>query len=356
MEHTPQTVRPTKQEKEEASEEITEVAPGIRRLQIPIDFTGLGHVNCYAMEDGRGVTLVDPGLPGEQSWNALQGRLATAEVPLDRVHTVVVTHSHPDHFGNAGLLAEETGADIVAFERFRTFFDRRETDESELEAQDSVAEEDLPPLVRSPRPSPWGGEPLGPPPERLREMREQAADMFRWLKVPRPTVRVADEGRVTLGGREWVGLFTPGHTDDHLCLYSEEDGVLLAGDQVLPTITPHISGVIPDDSLGQYVDSLDRLAGLPDISVVLPAHGHPFADLSRRVDEIKVHHEERLAELGRIGAELGWASVTDLSRRLFAERSWGMMAEDETFAHLEHLRLHGRAQRREESGGLLYLL
>ena len=69
-------VKQQKQEKEEASEEIVEVAPGILRLQLPIDFTGLGHVNCYALLDERGVTLVDPGLPGEASWNSLLTRLA----------------------------------------------------------------------------------------------------------------------------------------------------------------------------------------------------------------------------------------------------------------------------------------
>ena len=356
MESNPPSVRPVKEEKEDPSEEIIEVAPGIRRLQLPIDFTGLGHVNCYALEDDRGVTLVDPGLPGEESWNALQVRLAAAEVPLRRVHTVVVTHSHPDHFGAAGLLAEETGADIVAFERFRTVFDPAETDESELEARDTVVEVEVPPALRNPRPSPWGGEPLGPSPERLAEMQDRAQEMFRWLKVPRPTVRVADGQRVRLGGREWRGIFTPGHTDDHLCLYDEGSGVLIAGDQVLPTITPHVSGILPDDSLGRYLDSLDDLAGLPEVSLVLPAHGHPFTGLARRVDEIKVHHRERLGELQEIGAELGWASVTDLSRRLFAERSWGAMAEDETYAHLEHLRLQSQAQSREEGGRLLYRL
>src|SRR5690625_3843268 len=90
---------PGKQEQELATEEITEVAPGVLRMQLPIQFTGLGHVNCYALEDERGFALVDPGLPGEQSWSHLLGRLRLAGIPLARVHTVVVTHSHPDHFG-----------------------------------------------------------------------------------------------------------------------------------------------------------------------------------------------------------------------------------------------------------------
>ena len=71
--HSP--ARIPRQEQEEASEEITEVARGILRLQLPTDFTGLGHVNTYAIEDSRGFTLVDPGLPSEASWNALQTRL-----------------------------------------------------------------------------------------------------------------------------------------------------------------------------------------------------------------------------------------------------------------------------------------
>ena len=75
---------------------------------------------------------------------------------------------------------------------------------------------------------------------------------------------------------------------------------------------------------------------------------------SGRVDEIKQHHDERLDELLRISDELGWATVVELSQRLFAERSWGSMAEDETYAHLEHLRLSGRAERREENGVLSY--
>lgn len=357
-----------KQEKEEASTEVTEVAPGILRLQLPIDFTGLGHVNCYALEDERGFALVDPGLPGEQSWNALQGRLAAAGIPLARVHTVVVTHSHPDHFGSAGLLAEETGADIVAFERFRTIFDPRDIDDDELtpattgpsatgvDGSDGDDSDDSDGGMPFPvtRPSPWGGTPLGPPPERVAEMRGRAAEFLRWMRVPRPSIRVADGGRVRLGGRDWVGLFTPGHTDDHLCLHDEEHGVLLAGDQVLPTITPHVSGYLTSDSLARYTDSLDRLAALPAVRLVLPAHGHPFADLGRRVEEIKVHHDERLAELVEIAAEEGEASVQTLSQRLFAPRSWGGMAEDETYAHLEHLRAHGRATVREEAGVLLY--
>jgi glyoxylase-like metal-dependent hydrolase (beta-lactamase superfamily II) len=185
-------------------------------------------------------------------------------------------------------------------------------------------------------------------------MLAQHEQLFKWSKPPRPSLRMADCDHITLGGRDWVGLFTPGHTDDHLCLYDEEGGVLLSGDQVLPTITPHISGLIPGDPLLMYIESRDRLSDLPQISTVLPAHGQPFHDLAGRAEEIKRHHKERLDRLLKICDAAGWANVIDLSHELFAPRSWGSMAEAETFAHLEHLRAAGGVQRREEAGILLY--
>src|SRR3954452_6061550 len=100
--------RPPKQEQEPASTEVTEVAPNILRLQLPISMPGLGHVNTYALEDDDGFTLIDPGLPGEESWKALRARMVTAGIPMNRVLHVIVTHSHPDHFGVAGMRAEQS--------------------------------------------------------------------------------------------------------------------------------------------------------------------------------------------------------------------------------------------------------
>src|SRR5262249_58318460 len=67
--------KPRKQEQERASDEIVEVAPGILRMQLPIWMPGLGHVNTYGLLDERGLAVVDPGLPGPQSWKALKTRL-----------------------------------------------------------------------------------------------------------------------------------------------------------------------------------------------------------------------------------------------------------------------------------------
>ena len=44
----------------------------------------------------------------------------------------------------------------------------------------------------------------------------------------------------------------------------------------------------------------------------------------------------------------------DLSHELFPKRHWGVMAESETFAHLEHLRGAGGVERWDEDGMLIY--
>ena len=90
-----------KQEQREAQTAVERVAEGVLRMQLPIAIPGLRHVNMYCFPDDRGATVIDPGLPDEANWIAVQDRLKQAGFEVRHVHTVLVTHSHPDHFGGA---------------------------------------------------------------------------------------------------------------------------------------------------------------------------------------------------------------------------------------------------------------
>ena len=346
-----------RQEAQPATDEIVELAPGVLRTQLPIQMPGLGHVNCYVLEDERGFALVDPGLPGPAAWAGLEARMQQAGVPLARVHTVIVTHSHPDHFGGAARLQAISGARIVSHASFRLFWERWDEPDMDPEVAAQLDEQERNQGRMTEhwnRPTPWGGAPYAPmtEPERLR-IREEMADP---LAVPKPTVRLEDADHVTLARREWVAVHTPGHTPDHLCLYDPTEGLLLSGDHVLPTITPHISGVgSGPDPLADFNASLKRMHTLPGVRLVLPAHGTPFTDLYGRADAIHDHHAERLDRLRQAAASTGQAqSVTEMMRHLFSERAWGSMAESETYAHLEHLRLAGEAGIERRDDGQLY--
>jgi len=348
--------RPPKQEQQPAADDAVEVAPGVLLVQLPIDLPGLGHVNCYVLEDERGVAVVDPGLPGPRPFKQFTARLAAAGIPLSRVHTVVVTHSHPDHYGGAGRIRHESGADIVTHRRFRMMWDPTEAPDLDIEDVPELAERFRPRMPWDP--PPWGGDGWDVP--RSRRMMLAVARRFPSLvRLPSPTVRVDDAQRIRLGRREWIAVHTPGHTDDHLCLFDPEGGVMMSGDHVLPTITPHIGGHVRDvDPLARFFDSLDKVAAYGDqVTTALPAHGQPFSDLAGRAMAIKLHHRQRLDVLRAAAAELGRpARVSELSQHLFSARAQGPMADSETFAHLEHLRLAGEAERMERPDGYEYVL
>ena len=56
----------------------------------------------------------------------------------------------------------------------------------------------------------------------------------------------------------------------------------------------------------------------------------------------------------RVGSRSAPPACSELSHELFPKKHWGVMAESETFAHLEHLVLEGDAERRREDGRLIY--
>jgi glyoxylase-like metal-dependent hydrolase (beta-lactamase superfamily II) len=341
----------------------------------------------YGLVDDRGLAIVDPGLPGPQSWKALKTRLDAAGYSLKNVHTVIVTHSHPDHFGGAGRVAREADAELVTHHSFSTWtvkgpsahaaISESEARRAEIDAAaiaqsvdrlpeeiptiDEVAngdpdvvhddtEEEETTAMKWGQPTPWGTPNPGPPLKRRM--------MIRAMRVlftpPEPTKRVHHGDRLHLAGRDWFAIHTPGHTVDHVCLFDPETGTLLCGDHVLPTITPHVSGVRKADSLKSYLATLDLVAQLEGVKLGLPAHGHPFTDVPGRVASIKEHHEERMELLCTASSALGPATVVALSHEVFPKRHWGVMAESETFAHLEHLVHIGRAERWQEGEQLFY--
>jgi len=370
-----------RQEQEPARSEVVEVAPDVLRMELPIHLPGLGHVNCYAILDDKGAAVVDPGLPGPGTWRAIQDRLRRADLEVRHVHTVLVTHSHPDHFGGAARFAREAGAKVVAHRAFSfgppaaAKAEEPEVSVDDLAAQQSQSSESQSPengedaapeqpadrhsqealAVFARRKTPWGGE--GPRPGWRTRIKWMAMRAFGGRIVPIISHPVEHGDVVELAGREWFVVHTPGHTGDHFCLHDPESGTFIAGDHVLPTITPHISGLASsEDPLASYFYSLDRVAELRGVKRVLPAHGHPFDDLAARTEAIKRHHYERLDKLNSLGRELGAATVPQFSQHLFKPRSWGAMADSETYAHLEHLRIAGRAERQVlRDGTYLYV-
>jgi glyoxylase-like metal-dependent hydrolase (beta-lactamase superfamily II) len=93
---------------------------------------------------------------------------------------------------------------------------------------------------------------------------------------------IRDGELLDLGDRSLEVLKTPGHTPDSICLLDRANGLLFTGDT-------YYSGEIylwaPETDLADYVASVAKLASLqPDLKLLLPAHGLPFAEPRRLLE------------------------------------------------------------------------
>ena len=86
------------------------VRPGLWSIPVPIPNNPLRYVLVYALELDDGVAIVDAGWNTDDAWNALNAGLIEAGGSISDVRSVLVTHIHPDHYGLAGRVRDESGA------------------------------------------------------------------------------------------------------------------------------------------------------------------------------------------------------------------------------------------------------
>lgn len=321
--------------------EVREIAPGVKWLRMPLPITGLDHINLWLLADGEGWCLVDCGLRNtriRELWEqifeeALDGR------PITRILT---THFHPDHLGLAGWLAERWGAELW-MTRTEWLFGRMLS----LDAQERPPES----VVAFYRCAGFGEEAL----ERIR-----SGGYGHYGKgvtpIPESYRRIVDGESIDIGGRAWRVVVGRGHAPEQACLYCQELGLMISGDQILPKITPHI-GVYPGepeaDPLKEYLGSLPRYCEFPAETLVLPSHKDPFLGLHVRVKELLEHHEQRLDRLLGVCAEP--ATVLETLPHLFKRELnpfSTLMATGESLAHLNYLLGQGRVVREHGSDGV----
>ncbi len=305
-----------------------EVAPGVHRLSVPLPFPP-HEVAAWVIEGEDGHTLVDTGMDTPGGRDALRLGAERLGVTPGSLAYVVLTHVHIDHYGLAGAVRGwAPDARVVMHER-----------EEEL-ARRFV---DLWPQDRL---SVGGSLRQAGVPEALVPRLLAASDRIHVLYADfRPDVLLRGEGGPLPGGSGWEWILTPGHSPGHVVVHHPQRRVLVAGDHVLPRISPNIGAdLYAEDPLSDYLASLRRLRGLP-VDLVLPSHGEPFGDLAGRIDGILAHHEARnaqaLAALERPRTEY------EVALALFGELPPDNLlhALRETRAHLVHLERAGRLAR-----------
>jgi glyoxylase-like metal-dependent hydrolase (beta-lactamase superfamily II) len=310
---------------------VERVRPGLWSIPVPIPMNALRYVLVYAFETDRGPYLVDAGWNTDDAYSALCAGLATAGFEIGDVQGVLVTHIHPDHYGLAGRVRASSGAWVALHPADAALIRDRYQEPGRLLEQVGA-------LLRR----------VGAPPGE-REQLQMASMPVRGLVDPvEPDVLIEDGDKPEVPGWDLVALWTPGHSPGHVCFFERDQRLLLAGDHVLPRITPNIS-VHPQasaDPLGDFLAALDRVAELP-ADEVLPGHEHRFVGLGLRVEELKAHHDQRFAE-AIAAIEGGCRTAWEIAPKLRWSRPWGQIegfmrraAVGETLAHLRALAVRG---------------
>src|SRR6476661_1722279 len=260
---------------------LTEVAAGVFELRLPIPFED-GLVNVFLFPAGAETDLLDCGMNTEESVDLISA--AVKQVGAKRIRRLVVTHIHPDHYGAAGIFAGPGLADLYLHRLEVPLVEPRY-----IELEHLVKEVRTYLLVN------------GVPEDEAEVLSNSQRALSEIVKPATPAVQLEGAETLHLGRRRMRVEWTPGHSPGHICLYDEGDRLLLAGDHMLPELSPNI-GLHPQstpDPLHEYLDGLKRLAGY-EPSLVLPAHGRPFTDASGRVKALLAHHRKRLEQIAAI--------------------------------------------------------
>lgn len=91
-------------------------------------------------------------------------------------------------------------------------------------------------------------------------------------------------------------LPTPGHTPDHVALHWPEQMAIFVGDLMMGGLDTALVAPSEGGSLEQYLDSLDRLAGL-HARVLYPTHGPEFTDPDTAFERYHAHRLRRLEQV-----------------------------------------------------------
>lgn len=313
---------------------VFEVASGVYRIPLPMPESVLRAVNVYVLRTDDGLVLIDGGWAGAEARDALIKALAHIGASPWEIERFLVTHVHRDHYTLAVMMRREYGAKVsLGRGELATLELMRQPERSPIDGQ----------IARLPE--------LGAP--------ELAARLAASSGAPRDVIdweapdEWLDEGEIRLpDGRELQAVHTPGHTAGHMVFHDVANGLLFAGDHVLPAITPSIGleASLSDDPLSAFLRSLAVIRDRPD-AVLLSAHGPVAPSAHARVDELVAHHDARLDEIHRLAAGGAGtpAAIAEAMRWTRRGLRWSeldpfsaMMAVFETTAHLTLLVAQGR--------------
>jgi glyoxylase-like metal-dependent hydrolase (beta-lactamase superfamily II) len=275
--------------------------------------------NVLMIRDPDGAVLVDLGCGKEEVYLRLKDFLASHGLGVGDVHTVVLTHAHPDHMGAMRFLLEEISP--------RVFLHPVEVplaaDPSQL---NRTFDMDLP--FR------YG----------MADIPRERVDIIEYFRHLCPMAGAEATDLLLPGEEVEMGKFTftviniPGHANGLISLFEPESGMLFTADavgDVTAWYSPSSGG------LTGFLAGLEVLAGLP-ATFLVPSHGkisgRPGEEIARTRAYLLRREERVLRELAT-----GPLAFPELVRRIFRNPMIHLFPGPQILqCHLDKLQSEGR--------------
>jgi glyoxylase-like metal-dependent hydrolase (beta-lactamase superfamily II) len=251
------------------------------RISIPLERNAA--VNVWLLL-GEPLTLVDTGPVSVDALAALETGLADADVRLEDIELVLVTHHHADHAGLAASIQRRAEARVCAHEELAAYllhFGERVAEEKEFFRR-FLAEHGAPAHLRG-----------------------TSSGYWRWLDASSEDcavdVPVADGCTVVAGGRSLRVLHRPGHSETDTLFVDDAGGEAFVGDHLLVSPAYPEQGPRTTRPLARYLENLQELAR-EDPGTLHTGHGDDVVDVPGAVSARLAAAErrcERIAELLR---------------------------------------------------------
>ncbi|WP_203361827.1 MBL fold metallo-hydrolase [Bacillus sp. REN10] len=311
----------------------------IAKITLPTPFS-VGDVNVYVIKGDR-LTLVDAGVKTKASWEAFVYGLSQLGYTPEDIEQVVLTHHHPDHVGLIDFLSDEV--DVIGHPYCAKWLSWDE--EFMKEYIDFLRA--LYVQLGLPKEMEFRPEQIGAP---LKFSCEQAK-----------LTQEVQEGERLLGLDEWLVYETPGHSQSHVVFFREKDGVLLAGDHLLATISsnpllepPLIVGEERPKPQVQYNHSLRKMLQLP-IEIAYTGHGAEVKNSHALIHHrLKRQHERAISVKGMLKdrAMTAFQVCQQLFPSIYQKET--ALTLSETVGQLDYLQDNGQVEARLNDEGVLY--
>jgi len=198
---------------------------------------------------------------------------------------IIPSHCHPDHFSGLMKIRKKTGVKVLLTKKMAEIIKDKN---SFMKSFHADAYMDYLILKKGLK-------------RKLRDFLEMLFTRFFYKRIyglsyiTNPDEIIEENSIIEINGDKWNLFPTPGHAIDHVSLYQEEKGILLSGDNILKSITTWLGP--PNCDIKEYTRSLEYIYSLPNLKVILPAHGDLIENPKERIEEILKHRENRTKQV-----------------------------------------------------------